>query len=82
LFLKKHETGSNRQVSVRFLGQKPVWLGFFPVWLSFFLFGFGSVFSVSDLQNRNRTEPVSFFKILIGLIGFFHNLVFSVIFFI
>jgi hypothetical protein len=32
---------------------------------------FGSVFSVSGLSNRNRTEPVGFLKILIGLIGFF-----------
>jgi hypothetical protein len=33
------------------------------------------------LKNRNRTEPVGFFKILIGLIGFFFGSVFSVIFF-
>jgi hypothetical protein len=33
------------------------------------------------LKNRNRTEPVDFFKILIGLIGFFFGSVFSVIFF-
>lgn len=37
------EPGSNRPVSVRFLGQKPVWLGFFrfgsgPVRFSFFGF--------------------------------------------
>ena len=57
-FLKKTETGSNRPVSVRFLGKKPVqtglarffwfwlgFLGFFPVLARFFLvfFGFGSV---------------------------------------
>jgi hypothetical protein len=29
----------------------------------------------------NRTEPVGFFKILIGLIGFFHGSVFLIIFF-
>jgi hypothetical protein len=34
-------------------------------------FRFGSVFPVPGLKNRNRTEPVGFFKILIGLIGFF-----------
>jgi len=38
---------------------------------SFFLVRFGSVFSVPGLKNRNRTEPVGFFKILAGLIGFF-----------
>jgi len=83
------ETGSNRPVSVRFgfLEKKPVQTGlarffgltrFFPVWL-----GFGSIFSVwlgfflvPGLKNRNRTEPVGFFKILIGLIGFFLGLVF------
>jgi hypothetical protein len=64
-FKKKNqtETGSNRPVSVRFgfLGQKPVWLGFFsltlfwlgffPIWLGFFpvFFGFGSIFSVLNL---------------------------------
>jgi hypothetical protein len=32
---------------------------------------FGSIFSVSGLSNQNRTESVSFLKILIGLIGFF-----------
>jgi hypothetical protein len=55
-FKKKTETGSNRPVSVRlgFLGQKPVLVGF-SVWLvffglaRFFWFGFGSVFSISDL---------------------------------
>jgi hypothetical protein len=34
-------------------------------------FVFGSVFPVPGLKNQNRTEPVGFFKILIGLIGFF-----------
>jgi hypothetical protein len=45
-----------------------VWLGFFPV---FFSVRFGSVFPVPGLKNQNRTEPVGFFKNLIGLIGFF-----------
>jgi hypothetical protein len=81
-----------RPVSVRFifLGPKPVQTGlarFFPVWLGFFGLArffsvrFGSVFPVPGLINRNRTEPVGFFKILIGLFGFFHGSVFSVIFF-
>jgi hypothetical protein len=64
-FFKKNrnrtKTGSNQPVSVRFgfLGQKPIWLGFFGLtrfffglaWFfpGFFLFGFGSVFSVSGL---------------------------------
>jgi len=47
----------------------------------FFSVRFGSVFPVPGLKNRNRTEPVGFFKILIGLIGFFFGSVFSVIFF-
>jgi hypothetical protein len=65
----------------------PVWLDFGSVWLGFFGFGsvfsglgsvrFSSVFSIPGLENRNRTEPVGFFKILIGLIGFFHGSVFS-----
>ena len=37
---------------------------------------FGSVQSVSDFENRNRTEPEIFCDFLIGLIG----LVFSVFF--
>ena len=39
----------------------------------FFRFGsvfFHSVLPVPSLKNQNRTEPVGFFKILIGLIGF------------
>jgi hypothetical protein len=50
----------------RFFRFGSVWLGF----LSGF-FRFGSVFPVPGLKNRNRTEPVGFFKILIGLFGFF-----------
>jgi hypothetical protein len=68
-------------VSVRFgfLGQKPVknrfglvfrfcsvFFRFFPVWVQFGFFDFR--FMKSKL---NQTEPVSFFKILIGLINFF-----------
>jgi hypothetical protein len=76
----REKTGSNRFGSVF-----PVWLGFGSVWLGFFGlarfwlglarffsgFFFGSVFPVPGLKNRNRTKPVGFFKILIGLIGFF-----------
>jgi len=32
---------------------------------------FGSVQSVSDFKNQNRTEPEIFCDFLIGLIGFF-----------
>jgi hypothetical protein len=65
-FLKKTETSSNRPVSVRFgyFGEKT---------------GsnhFGSVFSVSGLQNQ--TEPIDFFKILIGF--FFHGSIFQFFF--
>jgi hypothetical protein len=67
------KTGSNLFSSVF-----SVWLGFFS---GFFRFGFGSVFPDPGLKNQNRTEPVGFFNILIGLIGFFHGSVFSVIFF-
>jgi len=56
VFIKKiTKTGSNRPVSIRLFGKKPVQAGlarFFPVWLSFFrgfLFGFGLVFSVPSL---------------------------------
>jgi hypothetical protein len=64
------------------------WLGFF--WFGSVFFRFGSVFfpiffvwvrfgSVFWFQAyKTSTEPVRFFKILIGLIGFFHG---SVIFF-
>ena len=37
---------------------------------------FGSVQSVSDFENRNRTEPEIFCDFLIGLIGFFYGSVF------
>ena len=61
---------------------KPVWLGFFIlarfflVWLVFF--GFGSVRFFWFQTYKTGTEPISFFKILIG---FFHGLVFSVFLF-
>jgi hypothetical protein len=55
-----------------------VWLGFF---LGFFLFEFGSVWFFLFQAYKTETEPVGFFKILIGLIGFFHSSVFLVIFF-
>ena len=57
---KKNKTGSNRLVLVwfDFLEKKPfqtrlarffLFDSIIPVWLGFFLFGVGSVFSVSDL---------------------------------
>ena len=49
---------------------------FKPVWLGFFRFGFCSVWFFRF--QAYKTEPVGFFKILIV---FFHNSVFSVIFF-
>jgi len=45
---------------------KPVWLGFFS---GFFLFNFGSVWFFRF--QAYKTEPIGFFKILIGLISFF-----------
>jgi hypothetical protein len=63
-----------------FLEQKPVQTGlarFFPAWLGFF--GLDSVWFFRF--HACKTEPVGFFKILIGLIDFFHGSVFSVIFF-
>jgi len=66
----------------RFLEQKPVqtgltwffrfdsfWLVFFRFGSVFFRFGFCSVFSFK--AYKTETEPVGFFKILIGSIGFF-----------
>jgi len=53
---------------------KPVWLGFFPVWLGFFRFWFGSVRFSRFQSYKTKTEPVGFFKILIGFFsrfGFF-----------
>jgi len=48
----------------------PVWLDFISVWLGFFCW-VRFCFLSFRLINQNRTEPASFFKILIGLIGFF-----------
>jgi len=67
-----------------FPGLARFWPGFFGLarfFSGFFSVRFGSVFPVPGLKNRNRTEPVGFFKILIGLIGFFYGSVFSVFFF-
>jgi hypothetical protein len=74
--------------SVRFLGQKPVWLGFsglarFWLGLARFFSGFLSV-SVRFFRffsYKTETEPAGFFKILIGLIGFFLFGFFSYFFF-
>jgi hypothetical protein len=84
---KKTKISSNRLVSVRFFGQKLVQtglarffqFGFFLVWLGFFsgFFGLGSVRFF--WFQAYKTEPVSFFKILIS---FFYDLVFSIIFFL
>ena len=62
-----------------FLGKKPVQTrlarffqfgSVFPFWLGFFsgFFCFGSVWFFA---YKTKTEPAGFFKILIGLIGFF-----------
>jgi hypothetical protein len=42
---------------------------------------FGSVQSVSDFENQNRTEPEIFCDLLIGLIGFFFKVRFFQLFF-
>ena len=88
-FFKKTETGSNRSLSVRFgfLEQKLVQTGlarffsdfarFFWILVRFGFFGFRLV-----KPKPKRTEPVDFFKILIGLIGFFSRLSFFCFFFI
>jgi hypothetical protein len=52
---------------------------FGSVFSSFFCLG--SVWFFRFQVYKTETEPVGFFKILIGLIGFFHGSVFSVIFF-
>jgi hypothetical protein len=48
------------------------------LWFIFNWIGFGWGFMISGLWNR--TEPNSFLNILIGLIDFFHGLVFFVFF--
>jgi hypothetical protein len=70
-FLEKKPVQIGLARFFRFDSVFSVWLSFGSVWLGFFpvFFGFGSVFPVPGLKNR--TEPVGFFKILIGLIGFF-----------
>jgi hypothetical protein len=75
-FLKKTETGSNRFGLVF-----PVRLGFSG---SARFFRFGLVFFCSVFwffAYKTETRPASFFKILIGLIGFFFDSVFLVFFF-
>jgi hypothetical protein len=62
-FKKKTETGSNRTVSVCFF-----WFGSV---LAQFFSGFGSVRFFQFQAYKTKTEPVGFFKILIGLIGFY-----------
>ena len=52
-----------------FLGQKPVQTDLARFWLGFF--GLGSVWFFLFQAYKTETEPVGFFKILIGLISFF-----------
>jgi len=71
---KTTETGSNRSVSVRFFRKKPVqtglarffqfWLGFFSIWVRFGFFWFQIY--------KTETEPIGFFKILIGFFSRFN----------
>ena len=82
------KTGSNRFDSVFFRCGLvfSVWLGFALFFSGFFRFGFGLVrfgFFGSRLKKSkpNRTEPVSFFKILIDLIGSFSRFGFFSYFF-
>jgi hypothetical protein len=95
-FLKKSKPVQTDRFWFGFFEQnrfKPVWLGFlvlarfFPVRLGFFgltrfFSGLGSVLFFQFQAYKTEIEPVGFFKILIGLIVFFHGSVFSVIFFI
>jgi len=90
LFFKKTETTSNRPVLVLFFRTKTgsnrfgsvflFWLGFFRFGLVFFLVWVRFGFFGFRLIKLKQTEPVSFFKILIGLISFFHGSVFLVFF--
>jgi hypothetical protein len=81
---KKTKTGSNRPVSVRIFRKKTSSNQFgsgltrfgsvFPVWLGFFRGFFNSVRFFQFQAYKNETEPVGFFKILIGFFsrfGFF-----------
>jgi hypothetical protein len=89
-FLKKNQNRFKPTdfSSVWFFKKKPVWLSFFsfalffPVLLGFFSIcsGLGSVWFFQF--QAYKTEPVGFFKILIGLIDFFHSSVFSIVFFL
>ena len=81
---------SNRLVSVRFgyfilKIKKYIFLGFFFVISNGFGFDlarfFWFSFSVSGLWNQNWTELIGFLNILISLINFFHDLIFSIILF-
>jgi hypothetical protein len=69
------KTGSNRFVSVFSVLARFFW--FFLV----FWFGFSSVRFFRFQTYKTKTEPVGFFKILIGLIEFFSRFDFLVIFF-
>ena len=83
-FLKKTETGSNRPVLVRFGSVFKIKTGsnrFGSVLVRFFqfdlvfsrFFGLGSVRFFQFQTYKTETEPVGFFKILIGFftVGFF-----------
>jgi len=72
-FFKKTKTSSNQLVAVwfgpvQFFRTKQVQTGLARF---FFQFGFGSSRFFRFQTYKTETEPVGFFKILIGLIGFF-----------
>jgi hypothetical protein len=84
-FLKKNRNRTKTDwVRFRFLGQKPVWLGFFRFCS---VFSFGSVFFPVSVRffrffaYKTGTEPAGFFKNLIGLIDFFSVRFFRLFFF-
>jgi len=89
-FKKKTKIGLNRPISVQFgFLRKNRFGSVFLVFLCFFRFGsvFFSICSGLDSVwffqfQAYKTEPVGFFKILIGLIDFFHSSVFSIVFFL
>ena len=68
-----------RSVFARFF---PVWLGFFSDSVYFSFFCLGSVRFSRFQTYETKTEPVIFFKILIGLIGFFSRFDFFGYFFL
>jgi hypothetical protein len=85
-FFKKPKPGQTYRFRFGFLGQKLVqtslaqfsgFLGFSSVF--FGLARFGSIFPV--FTYKTETEPAGFFKILIGLIGFFSVWFFRLFFF-